>query len=755
MPGVRQGVRGVRAPSRAAPPPPRPLSLDDDDFDRPAPPRRVPPLAIVGVGVLALCGLGVVGYFLLSSDPPAVVEARPAASDAPAVLPVRTPPADGHLEALLPRLKASTVYIRVTSATGAVSSGTGFFAGGPGYVVTNAHVIGLGKEPRPPRRVEVIVGGGERNERTLTAQMHGGDVENDLALLRVAGDDLPPPLDFGEAAKLVETQEVVIFGYPFGEMLGKNISVNRSTVSSLRKERGALVVVQLAGGLNPGNSGGPVTNTRGEVIGVSVAKLRGTDTIAFAIPAEVASAFVQTQLRTGGRLNGVAFTPKTPTAAAPAPPPPAVSPPIPPVNPVAITPAPVTAEGLEVKLPAEAAETCVGGGGRFLIVSLPRLKQIAVLDTSAARVVRYLTVPSDKVLVAAGMDKLMVADPETGVVQRWSLTTFEKEVTAVLPLTAGLKVTTITMGSASNGPLLVEGLDYPRLGEWFALDIFTLKERAGPPRHNITGSAPGDRVRASADGRTFVVHRPHGNASILTLPADGPKWAVTNTPWSGRPGSMPSADGNTVYGLGEMCAANGTRIGAAAGGSRYYIPAVHGPLVLAVNDLNDRSQTARGFRPAVHAPRDTRPMFNLPAFPALGTLFVPNEGWRFDGRVFFVPKAQAVAVVPLAGDKVVLYKVDIDAELAKADIDYLFVSSQPPAAVPGKRFEYAIEARAKKGGLTYKLDFGPEGMTIAADGKVTWAVPPDFAKPVNAAVTVGDASGQEVIHTFELVPAAN
>src|SRR5207302_7175684 len=87
------------------------------------------------------------------------------------------------------------------------------------------------------------------------------------------------------------------------EALGKNVSVNRTTVSSLRRPNGSLAVVQLAGGLNPGNSGGPVTNAKGEVVGVSVAKLRNTDTIAFAIPAEVTDRFVENQIARGGEIR--------------------------------------------------------------------------------------------------------------------------------------------------------------------------------------------------------------------------------------------------------------------------------------------------------------------------------------------------------------------------------------------------------------------------------------------------------------------
>ncbi len=749
---VREAPRGDRVPSRRA------------DGDRAEGGSGALVAGLIVGGVLLLVGLGVGGYFALrpkaveTAGPPVPVPAGAESVPPPPVV-VPTP------EEIVRRVKGAAVYVRTTQRPGQLATGSGFFAGKPGFVVTNAHVVGYGDGAvRPPVRVEVVIASGEPGERTRPAEVYGVDVPADLALLKVSGDDLPTPLPFGKAAELVETQEVVIYGYPFGEMLGKNISVNRSTVSSLRRESGRLSVVQLGGGLNPGNSGGPVTNARGEVIGVSVAKLRGAETIGFAIPAETAAEFVDEQHRAGGRfvLGGgavaVAPIPKRPPPFNPRPPakPPANlpdAPPLilPPVKPVAITPADLAAKA-EVKLPAEADQACLGGGGRFLVLNLPKAKQLAVFDISQAKVVKYLPAPAEKVLIAAGMDKLVVVDPDKSVIQRWNLITFEKEVTAPLPATAGLKATAIGMGSASNGPLLVQGLDFPRLGEWFLFDVTTMKEvPGGLDRHNSgIECRPNDRVLACGDGRTVVVNRREGGASLLAM--SGARWTVSQTPWQSRGPVFPSADGGTVYGIGDLCSPNGKRVGQAAGGDRFYVPAASGPLVLAITDKKDSHEVGRGCSVAVHAPRDTRPMFHLPPFEALRSLFVPNEGWSFDGHVFFVPQAAVVAVLPKVADRIVLYPVDVAAELAKTDLDYLFVASQPPPAAPGKRFEYQIDAKAKAGGLRYKLDFGPTGLSVAENGVVTWDAPAGFGKPVNVAVTVSDKSGQEVIHSFELVP---
>lgn len=740
------------------------VDAPDPDPD-PDPPRRRPVngglvavliLVPVVAGVL-LVGLAV-GVYLLAL--------RPAGPDSTGVTADRVgatlaSPKGSNPEEVIRRVKKASVYVR-SIQRGGTSTGSGFFVGRPGFVVTNAHVVGYGPGERPePGRVEVVVGSGEPYERTLPAEVYGVDVPGDLALLRLPGDlALPDPLAFGRAADLAETQEVFIYGYPFGERLGKNISVNRSTVSSLRREEGRLAVVQLAGGLNPGNSGGPVTNARGEVVGVSVAKLRGAETIGFAIPAEAAAEFLAAQHRAGGRF---VYDP----AAGPAAPPdrlrfPAPGQPaagqsddplpllLPPVTPVPIPPAAVAA-GTEVKLPAAADRVCVGGGGRFLVLSLPAKKQVAVFDVSRAEVVKYLPAPAEKVLVAAGMDKLAVVAPDLGVVERWSLLTFEKEATAPLPVTAGLKATAVAMGAGSSGPLLVQAMDWPRLGEWFVFDVTAMKEAAGGAGRHRLECRPGDRVLASDNGRTFVVNRASGTASLLAMV--GPRWGEGRTPWKLSGLVAPSADGTTVYGAGDLCTVEGERIGQPTGRDRYYVPAASGPLVLAVTDTSGGDR--REFALAVHTARDPEPLFRLPPMPALGSLFERKTEWASTGRIFFVPPAGVVAVLPPAADRLVLYPADVAAGLAAADRGYLFVASQPPpSAVPGGRFEYRLDVRSKGGGVRYNMALRPPGMSLTADGVVRWDVPADFARPVKVVVTVTDKSELRAFHTLELDPAA-
>jgi S1-C subfamily serine protease len=198
----------------------------------------------------------------------------------------------------LKKVKAATVHFKVTLSDGRVAQGSGFFTDEPGLIVTNAHVLQmLDPESRPPSKIEVTLHGGTDKSRTLGAKVVGIDRGSDLALVRVEGKDAPEPLKFGTTRGLTETQSLYVFGFPFGQQLGKEITVNKSSVSSLRKNGENVASVQLDGGLNPGNSGGPVVDGSGNVVGVAVSGVRGT-TIGNAIPAEHVARFI------GGRIFG-------------------------------------------------------------------------------------------------------------------------------------------------------------------------------------------------------------------------------------------------------------------------------------------------------------------------------------------------------------------------------------------------------------------------------------------------------------------
>src|SRR5262245_54716997 len=146
----------------------------------------------------------------------------------------------------------------------------------------------------------------------------------------------------------------------------------------------------------------------------------------------------------------------------------------------------------------------------------------------------------------------------------------------------------------------------------------------------------------------------------------------------------------------------------------------------------------------------------------VGRLEKADHGLRFDGwgregvngpwrRAFFIPEAKVIVVLPVSNDRVVLHKFDVDDALEKSGLDYLFVASQPPRSVKaGTTFTYPLQVKSKHGGVTFKLDAGPKGMTVSATGVVTWDVPADATGDQEILLTVKDKTGQEALHNFKV-----
>jgi S1-C subfamily serine protease len=218
-------------------------------------------------------------------DPPVV-----AASGAGPATTARPPGKRGELSGeARDQVKRATVLLRVTMANDEVGSGSGFFGApdSPSLLLTNAHVVGmLSPDSHPPKSIDVFVNSGQEDEKRLSARVVGVDRSSDLAVLDVGSKaGLPRPLTVKSANALRELDKVYIFGFPLGEQLGKEITIRPSSVSSLRKKGGVLDKIQVAGGMDPGNSGGPVVDESGDVVGVAVSGIQGL-LINFAIPGE-------------------------------------------------------------------------------------------------------------------------------------------------------------------------------------------------------------------------------------------------------------------------------------------------------------------------------------------------------------------------------------------------------------------------------------------------------------------------------------
>lgn len=209
--------------------------------------------------------------------PPPTATPAPTATPVPTStpMPTATPsptPAPPTIPEIVRAVRPATVYI-LARGPGKSFAGSGFIVSADGRIVTNHHVIVNAQS------IQVYIG-----KTAYPATILATAPTDDLALLKIAATGLPV-VTLGDSTALQVGQEVLALGYPYADEIGAGEpTVTRGIVSRLGLNvSGITDAIQIDAALNPGNSGGPLVNLAGEVIGVTVAKLTRATGINFAI----------------------------------------------------------------------------------------------------------------------------------------------------------------------------------------------------------------------------------------------------------------------------------------------------------------------------------------------------------------------------------------------------------------------------------------------------------------------------------------
>ena len=439
-----------------------------------------------------------------------------------------------------------------------------------------------------------------------------------------------------------------------------------------------------------------------------------------------------------------------------------------------IRPAPLKEQRVTVNLPAPVQNVCIGGGGRYLILHLPQQHKLAVFDCNRAKIVKYLPSAEDTIFFTAGLDKLFVALPGKRVIQRWDLKTFARE--AEVPVNMSIKG--LAMGSATREPLVLQN---EKQDDLVFLDPVTLKQSD----YSISEGQSNWR-----NGRLDAELRVSANGDVITGRGVLLRMGTTYKPTAAQGDTLPSPDGRALYKNNQISTPEGKAISQATGtqSAFWFMPAVQGPYVLsyrAIAEKRGRQALSRSYvaaqfvasngpiptkllwssdcfweksvELAIHWVGRTRQLVTLPEIDGMADLVdrrfgvaQPIEG--IDRHFFFMPEAKLLVFIPISKENLVLCRTDVEQLLDKADTNYLYVKSVPPPNFQARTdYQYQIAVCSRKGGVKYRLDAGPDKMTLSPEGLLTWHVPADFAdKEVSVIITVSDKSGEQTFHTFTL-----
>lgn len=198
----------------------------------------------------------------------------------------------------------SVVHVHVKQGTNgsrrsqrrAEATGSGVIIAPDGFIVTNSHVV------ENAATIDITLADGS----SFQADIVGQDKATDIALLRVLSDTNLPSANLGDSAQLQVGQIAIAIGNPFGFQNTVTAGIISALDRSLRSRTGRLIenVIQTDAALNPGNSGGPLVDSEGKVIGINTAVIQYAQGICFAIPVNTMRWVVTHLLREGKISRG-------------------------------------------------------------------------------------------------------------------------------------------------------------------------------------------------------------------------------------------------------------------------------------------------------------------------------------------------------------------------------------------------------------------------------------------------------------------
>jgi hypothetical protein len=403
-----------------------------------------------------------------------------------------------------------------------------------------------------------------------------------------------------------------------------------------------------------------------------------------------------------------------------------------------------------VELNGKIDQIRTGGGGHFLVLHLHDSNQLTVVDVLAGKVVKQIPAEGD-ICYCMDRDKLILVLNNQQVIQRWDLATLTREKTVMLPDDRPVK--RAVMGSTGTGPLMMWTDGGCRM-----FDVGSLKPLiVNGTVQNSVGFGPW----VSPDGLTVCdwgwSSGPYSlmRLSNLTPTSVDSKIVEISSEDFNESWAMPSANGTQLirHGATIFDASTDELVALAPGPLKdsTVLPTEDPRFLLALRGENGNDDTSSV---AILSAFDRRVLYTLRKTMAVTGGMIGTRSGRIctEPRAHYLPADNKLVLIPNSDDKVVIYPLDLTAALKATGADYLYVISKPHTVLQaGQKWDYQIQSLSSAGGVKYKLEEGPDELSISKDGRVTWtAHAPAVAGKVPVVITLSDASGQEITHAIEL-----
>lgn len=402
-------------------------------------------------------------------------------------------------------------------------------------------------------------------------------------------------------------------------------------------------------------------------------------------------------------------------------------------------------ERVKIKLSEPFNTFTVAGAGRYFVFHLKEASKLVILDVLRGRVVHEIpAVPTD-VLVAGGRDKLVLVFPGQKLMQRWRLAPFEREKTAPMPAKGTAQ--RAMLGQDSYGPVLVIAEDAA------FVDVDTLSPMAvdGPILAAQFGNAQGGVYTGVAywnyERMRLIKSRTVAD-KFGTGQGEGGRW------------SRPTADGSLLLAKGPVIfSATGKQLDSKWLEGCTTFPTVDPRYFIAVKFAHDPKRNGAVTHLNICTAADRRIVHTLVGLEDMAPKGNTNQYndilYRlFNGeeRFHYIPWANVIVTFSWSGDIVTLERFNLITSLEQTGVDYLFVTSIPPArAYRGRTFSHGLAVTSKAGGVKYTLESGPKDLSLSPAGALRWDVPPHTAETsATVIIRVNDRAGSELFHSFEL-----